>query len=394
MAAERKPIRVLAIDDDADHRCSLAVVLADVASFEVTFHGAVDFADGLGVLASSEFDLVFLDGDGGSDVGSAASRTGMLRELGHDLPIIVLSANQSEADVVEAVHAGAADCLLKVQVNPESLNRSMANALEKHRMKRSVDQHRRELFQINRDLAQEIQTFYQSVALELRLPLSESKEFVSVVLDRVAGELNDEQASYLQIAKDGLEQMKVYVDDLLDVGRFEAGRIEMEIQTGNIVDLVKRLVRCAQGESVRRQITLTARVVETLPPVPMDESRMAQVLNHLINNALKFTPEGGEIRVTAELSMRQPGRLLLSVRDTGQGIEAEHLERIFDRLYRVETSVPFRRRRPRGLGLGLNICREIVRRHDGEIWAESTKGEGSTFFVLLPFEVPVPVATS
>ena len=139
---------------------------------------------------------------------------------------------------------------------------------------------------------------------------------------------------------------------------------------------------------------LTARVADTLPKVQMDESRMAQVLNNLINNALKFTPEGGEVRVTVERSMRRPDMVLLTVCDTGKGIDVEHIERIFDRLYRVDMSEPVRRSKPRGLGLGLNICREIVQRHGGEIWAESTKREGSTFFVLLPIEVPVPVATS
>jgi signal transduction histidine kinase/CheY-like chemotaxis protein len=243
-----------------------------------------------------------------------------------------------------------------------------------------------ELKRTNRSLVDrniEIQNFYHTLSHELKTPLTSAREFVSIVMDGLAGPLNETQLTYLGIAKQSCDQLRVYINDLLDVTRLETGKMSVTFKPALLGDLVQRLTAMMRPAAAGKQIDLRCELQPELPVVDIDESRILQVLTNLLNNALKFTPEGGEIVLRVGKAAAHPGCLQVSVSDTGCGIPRDQLELIFERLYQVRSD-SLHRGQSAGLGLGLYICRELVHLHGGQIKVESELGQGSTFTFILP----------
>lgn len=238
----------------------------------------------------------------------------------------------------------------------------------------------------------EIQLFYHTLSHELKTPLASAREFISIAMDGLAGPLTETQLEYLGIARESCDQLGLYVNDLLDVTRLETGKMSIDRRPVALAELVERVLQVFQPEAARRQITLESSGAPSLPPVPVDSQRITQVLTNLINNALKFTPAGGQVHLHFGGCPEDSRFLQVTVRDTGRGIAADQHELIFKRLHQVNASeVPAASRS--GLGLGLYICRELVELHGGRIWVESQPGQGSAFKFTLPRE-PTTTARS
>lgn len=236
---------------------------------------------------------------------------------------------------------------------------------------------------------EELQNLYHIVSHELKTPLTSAREFVSLVLEGLAGPVNDTQLEYLQIAQESCDQMRTCINDMLDVTRLETGKLRIELQQSSPVQLVERTVLMFQPVAQQKRIDLQAQIGTAIPEILMDETRLAQVLRNLISNALKFTPEGGRITVALNAVATPVFAVQLTVSDTGRGIPREHLGRIFDRLYQVREDDTHSRM---GLGLGLFICHELVQMHQGRIAVQSEVGKGSAFQVTLPAAPVAPVA--
>ena len=224
--------------------------------------------------------------------------------------------------------------------------------------------------------------FLAMMTHDLHTPLTAIKGAMEVLANEGVGV--DLSRELLGIAQKNTDRLFRMVSDLLDLARIEAGRFELRREPFDLVaslrGAMERLRRLAQD----RKTSLTLQAVDGLPQVQADGMRMDQVFTNLLANALKFTPCGGRIAVTA----RQQGLdLLVEIRDSGQGIAPEHLDRIFDRFFRVP---PPDGERVEGTGLGLSICKAIVEEHGGRIWAESVVGQGSTFSFTLPTGPPAP----
>ena len=233
------------------------------------------------------------------------------------------------------------------------------------------------------DLNIEIRAFYHTLSHELKTPLTSAREFVSIVMDGLAGPLNDTQLEYLGIAKESCDQLRLYINDLLDVTRLETGKMSITFETQSLAALVERVVEMLAPAAVGKSVILSCDCQPDLPAVPVDKQRMLQVLTNLTTNAIKFTPAGGQIRLSLREAPADPGCLQIDVRDTGRGIPRDDLDQIFNRLYQVShDDQPVESRN--GLGLGLYICRELVDLHGGRIWAESEPGQGSTFSFAIP----------
>lgn len=236
-----------------------------------------------------------------------------------------------------------------------------------------LDRARREQLQLKDQLL-------SHVSHELRTPLTAAHQFVALILDGMAGPMNDQQKEYLEIARRNLNQLSRMIGDLLDTARGESGKLSIEIRRVRIDDLVTETVRTAGSRAAECGVDL---VLETPTPVPVvlaDAGRARQVVTNLLDNALKFTPSGGH--VTVRVATGFDDRFVrVSVEDTGKGIPAEMQERLFQRLYQADDADASSRR---GLGLGLYISREIVNGLGGRIWAESEFGRGSTFHFTLP----------
>jgi two-component system, OmpR family, phosphate regulon sensor histidine kinase PhoR len=217
--------------------------------------------------------------------------------------------------------------------------------------------------------------FISNLSHELRTPLASLKALTETLQD---GALDDTPAArrfidQIQTETDALTQM---VTELLELSRIESGRLNLDLQPVSPSDLLYSASKRMQLQAERAGLTLRVDCPANLPKVIIDSQRLEQVLVNLIHNAVKYTKPGGEVVLGAEAG---PGEVRFAVRDTGIGIPAEDVSRIFERFYRVDKS-----RTGSGTGLGLSIAKHIVEAHKGKIWAESTEGQGSTFYFTIP----------
>jgi signal transduction histidine kinase len=218
-----------------------------------------------------------------------------------------------------------------------------------------------------------------NVSHELRTPISAIRARLENLLDGV----EQVEPRTLEAMLAQTERLGRLVDQLLELSRLDSGDLRLRREPVMLDELVSEVV--AELEVVRadRHVQLFGTISGDLPVILADREKVHQVLFNLLDNALRFTPTGGEVRVTAE---RHNGSVDVHVWDTGPGISPEHLSRVFERFYRVD---PARSRDEGGTGIGLAIARSVVEAHGGRIWAESEPGRGSVF----TFELPVARAT-
>lgn len=217
--------------------------------------------------------------------------------------------------------------------------------------------------------------FVSNLSHELRTPLASLKALTETLQD---GALDDPPAArrfidQIQTEVDALSQM---VTELLELSRIESGRFSLDLRSVTAHELLDSASRRMKLQAERAGLNLRVECAEALPEVQIDLQRLEQVLVNLIHNAVKFTRAGGEITLIAEAAT---GEVRFAVRDTGIGIPAEDVPRIFERFYRVDKS-----RTGSGTGLGLSIAKHIVETHKGRIWVESIEGKGSTFYFTVP----------
>jgi two-component system phosphate regulon sensor histidine kinase PhoR len=217
--------------------------------------------------------------------------------------------------------------------------------------------------------------FVSNLSHELRTPLASLKALAETLQE---GALDDPPAArqfvdQIQIEVDALTQM---VNELLELSKIESGRFSLDRSPILADDLLHSAARRMQVQAERAHLTLRVERVDDLPKVEVDSQRLEQVLVNLIHNAVKFTRPEGEVVLCAE---PVPGGVRFAVSDTGVGIPADEVSRIFERFYRVDKS-----RTGSGTGLGLSIAKHIVEAHGGKIWAESEAGKGSTFYFTIP----------
>lgn len=222
------------------------------------------------------------------------------------------------------------------------------------------------------------QDFISNISHELRTPLASLKALTETLQESALDDPPAAQRFLLRMRTevDALSQM---VEELLELSRIESGRVPLKMAATSPCVLINRAVERLYEQAQRAGLEITIHCSENLPPALADERRLEQVLVNLLHNAIKFTPAGGSIA----LSAYQEGEyILFSVQDNGIGIPAEELPRIFERFYKTD-----RARSSGGTGLGLAIARHLVEAHGGRIWAESVEGQGSTFTFSIPIAI-------
>lgn len=228
------------------------------------------------------------------------------------------------------------------------------------------------------------------VSHELRTPLNVVYQFVTIVLDGLDGPLSVEQRSHLQTALDNVNQLRTVLGDLLDLTRIEKGVFGAEPEVVDVGRIVDGVVGALAPTADEREISLSARSEVDVPACWVDPVRFRQVLTNLLDNALKFTEPGGQVGVRIGPARDRADLLEVAVLDSGSGIPEDELEQIFDRLRQGSSG----RRSAKGLGLGLYICRELVRCFGGEMSVESAEGRGSRFAFTVPLAMAARAVSS
>jgi signal transduction histidine kinase len=220
--------------------------------------------------------------------------------------------------------------------------------------------------------------FLSVVSHELKTPLHSIKGFVDIILMGKTGPLNETQLDFLGTVRDQTAHLQNLINDLLEFSRLESGQVKLRLTEVSMAEVATAVVDKLKLVADQAQVHLVSHVEFDLPSIEADRMRIEQVLTNLVDNAIKFTPAAGSVTLHAK---DLGDEIQVSVTDTGIGIPAGELERVFDRFYQVDSgsSRPYR-----GTGLGLTICRHIVEYHRGRIWAESQEGKGSIFQFVLP----------
>lgn len=228
--------------------------------------------------------------------------------------------------------------------------------------------HQRQIENMRRD-------FISNVSHELRTPLAALKALTETLQ---SGALEDPPAArrFLEQMETEVDSLSLIVTELLELSRIESGRVPLNLAPTRPVDIIQPAQERLRLQAERNGLTISLDCPAELPPVMADASRIQQVVVNLLHNAIKFTPSGGKVSVSA---VQQEGLIQFTVSDTGIGIDTEDLPRIFERFYKVDRS-----RASSGTGLGLAIARHLIEAHGGRIWAESELGKGSTFYFTIP----------
>jgi two-component system, OmpR family, phosphate regulon sensor histidine kinase PhoR len=219
--------------------------------------------------------------------------------------------------------------------------------------------------------------FVANVSHEFKTPLTAIQGFAETLL---AGAMDDPQnrIRFLQIILDHSRRLARLTDDLLELSRMDADRVDLELDRLSVSQFVQSCIETTQRSAAEKNLRVSVNLKTSLPDIAADRRRLAEVLQNLLDNAVQYTPSGGRITVSAS---SDGDEVEFSVSDTGIGIPKVDQPRIFERFYRVDVA---RSREVGGTGLGLSIAKHLVEAHGGRIWVESEVGQGSQFHFTVP----------
>jgi signal transduction histidine kinase len=398
------PVRVLLVEDDEDDYVLVRELFAEIAGNGYQLEWEPDLDKAIAAVADCRHDLFLVDYRLGARTGLDFVREA--RRLGCAAPLIMLTGQGERQSDLEAMRAGAADYLEKGRVDAPLLERTLRYALQQSRheeeLRRArdeleirVEERTAELDRLNRELKEADQRkdeFLAMLSHELRNPLAPLRNALEVArvskdtaAIREAHEIMDRQVDHL---------IRL-VDELLDVEGFTRGKLRLRRETVEIAPIVARAVEASRPMMDARRHLLEIDLPEVPVGLEADPLRLAQMLMNLLNNAAKYTPEGGRISLSVQLDgdsgdqttlpgvpCDSAGTVVMRVRDNGAGIPPEVLPRIFDLFAQAERTLD---RAEGGLGIGLTLVKRIVELHGGAVEAASDgPGNGSTFTVRLP----------
>jgi signal transduction histidine kinase/HPt (histidine-containing phosphotransfer) domain-containing protein len=313
----------------------------------------------------------------------------------HSIPVILLTSAHDIESETRGLALGAVDYVTK-PMNPKSVQARVSSQirlkraeaeLRRYEAKEHLDEmideiERSAAVERNREIQLQMKdAFLSHVSHELRSPLASIYNFVTLIADGLAGAITAQQGEYLKLVLVSLAHLKAMIDDLLEATRLGTGKLTIQAQTVSVEEHIRFVLEALRGLANSKSIQLASEVPAGLDGVRADPTRLRQILIALTDKALKFTPTGGSVRLAAHVFAQDPRFLVIEVSDTGCGISAHDAQAIFERLYQCQADDSSG---GRGLGLGLHIARELVRRQGGEIWVTSIPGSGSRFCFTVP----------
>lgn len=393
--AHNMPVNtVLYVEDNSSDARLLLHGLGKVGEISFDIEQVADLAAALSRLQRGGIDAALVDltlpDSGGIETFQA------IHAAAPDVPIVVLTSSNDEHIVLDLLHQGAQDYLLKHEAEPQIVARSLRFAIERQRNSelelcnrqlatahKLLGKKNRRLTKLNR-IAQQ---FVDNVSHEFRTPLTVIKEFASLVKDGVVGPVSDEQKRMLTVVEDRADDMNTMVDDMLDVSALEIGLLVVHRKSCEVADILAHVRPTLERKAAVKGVQLEFDVDPLLPSVFCDPEKAGRVLINLTINAIKFCGQPGLVRVQCRREADERG-VELSVTDNGHGISEENQRSIFRRFNQLGQPI---RSSTKGFGLGLNIAKELVELNLGQITLESRVGGGSTFSFTLPIADPLEV---
>jgi signal transduction histidine kinase len=375
-AIEKKALRVLLVEDNAGDARLLREMFSKerAGSFELTHKTRMSEAEVH--LARGGVDVVLLDM--GLPDGQGIENLRRARAAAPDVVMMVLTGLDDEALAAAAIQEGAQDYLIKGQIENRALPRALRHAMDRQRMQAESDRMRNQQLQLRDE-------FLSHVSHELRSPLTAIYSFTTIVADGLAGETSLQQGDCLQIVLRNVRQLQAMIEDLLEVTQAQEGKLSIELEPVSLDEAIEYAVDTRKGVAKEKEIAVSFECSAGLPLAHANATRVRQILTILLDNAVKFTPAGGLVKVEASVHQKKEGFLLVAVSDTGCGITPETIERIFGHLYQVsDLAIESCRAGRKGLGLSLQIAKELVTRLGGEIWVTSELQKSSQFLFTLP----------
>jgi signal transduction histidine kinase len=368
--------KILVVDDDANMRESIADNL-EVAGYDV--HQAASGAEAVAAVRDAFFDVILMDYNLTDSTGIDVIK--QIRTMNTESQILMLTAHASLDTAVKAIQESVADFLSK-PVDFDRLKHSIGEALRKLRLEQENKRLIVDLQKANEQLSRLSQMKSKFMSMSSH-DLSNQLMTLQVSFEMLSQTItpNSDQLKRMTYISNGIAGIARLIEDLVDWASIEQGKFRMELETFAPGAMVETAILGPQARALAREIALTAQVEPGLPEITADKKRVAQVLNNLLENAIRHTTRGG--KVTVHVS-KAAGGVQFAVKDTGEGIAREHLEKIFLSFYQGSGGQGGGGR----LGLGLSISKEIVEQHKGRIWVESPgPGQGATFSFTVPIRV-------
>ncbi|MDB6155236.1 MAG: hypothetical protein JWL90_3689 [Chthoniobacteraceae bacterium] len=376
---------LLVLDDSAEDREILRRLLASDPRRDYVIHERTDIEEAVTACRELKPDCVLLDyslGDGtGLDFLTVLPQIGGTRAF----PVVMLTGSGSEEVAANAFRSGAQDYLVKGTLTPDALQRAIVGAIYKAQTERLLDTQRFELerlFQQAQEANARKDQFLAALSHELRTPLTPILTAVSSV--RVSALSASELEDLFATIRRNVELEARLIDDLLDLTRIAKDKLRLDLRPTDAHEVLRHALDTCLEDVTRKKLRFSFHLHSTAHTVAADPARLQQVFWNLLKNAVKFTPEEGEVRIETHNST--PGELQIEVSDNGIGIAPEMLPKIFNAF---EQGGPAMTHRFGGLGLGLAISHALVAAHHGRLAVESGGiGHGARFFVTLPTVAP------
>ncbi|HET9002666.1 MAG TPA: response regulator [Gemmatimonadaceae bacterium] len=387
---------ILLVDDNADDRARVHRMLrGHRRQYEIV--DCVSGAEALAILKKGEthFDCALLD-QYLSDMEGVEVLNRLRGSRGQvPLPVTMLTGHGNDAAAAYALELGAEDYLLKDEVTPHALVRSIENVIEKFEIRRELESQRAAIELRNdrlesmraeaesrlADLAAATQARDRFVAMmshEMRTPLNAILGYAELLELEIEGQINDGQRRNLDRIRVGSRHLLDLINDVLDLARADARKLELDVRPVDVNAVIEEVAALLENQAEQKSLRLRTRVATSLPLVSADLQRLRQILTNLVGNAIKFT-ERGEVAIAAT---GDDGRSVsIAVTDTGIGIDPATLGNVFNEFFQADNALT---RIYGGSGLGLAISQRLARAMGGEITVESTVDKGSTFTVRLP----------
>lgn len=370
-------LRILIVDDSPEDREFYRRLILQDARRKYELLETESGEEGLEICRSGNLDCVLLDYrvpdlDGLQFLAELVDKRGWTK-----VAVIMLTGQGDESIAVKAMKSGAQDYLVKGAMTAPDLQRAIHNAVEKVSLHRKIEQQRAELEENNRLLLEkhaELEQYAYVASHDLQEPLRMVASYLQLLERRYNDKLDAEAQKYINYAVDGATRMQQLINDLLVLSRVGTRGKEFEP-----TDCETALDRSLANLRMAIQESGAAVTHDELPTVMADPGQLGQLLQNLISNSIKFRgSESSRVHISAK---RRDCEWEFSVQDNGIGFDPQFAERIFAMFQRLHGKTEYP-----GTGIGLAICKKIVQRHGGRIWARSEPGKGATFF----FTVPIP----